>query len=107
MTLDFCRTKGDTLVSRFFGNVVPRDEQMQVIEVKSVDHLGDVYETNISWVVHESLEHEDLAAPALAKIERIIVEVTPMGVGKDRSIYRQRLRCPALKLQLAERNVAT
>lgn len=95
----------DSLVKRFFGNVVPLNSILYVSEVESVEFLGDVFEANCSWVVHESCAHADLAAPALAKLERVLEVAT--GLNEPRILYGQFVRFPDLKLQLSSANIVS
>eukprot|EP00965_Chrysotila_dentata_P023449 777108-Pleurochrysis_carterae.AAC.1 len=67
MTAALCKAKGDDVVYRFFCNVVPLQSEIFVSELDSLEHLGDLYEANKSWVIHESLDNKDMATPALAK----------------------------------------
>eukprot|EP00965_Chrysotila_dentata_P202322 6181067-Pleurochrysis_carterae.AAC.2 len=74
------------------------------LAVESVDHLGDVYEAYSSWVVHESLGPDELARPALAKVERIVeMELSP---DSPRVVYMQFIHDPYLRLELSSANIA-
>ena len=94
------REHGDELVSRLFdGGAVDPAATLEVLEVQEVRCQGEVLVALETWVVHRSLNIEDLESPALAKIGRIL-EVS--GGGMLRSLWIQVIRYPQVAVSTLE-----
>ena len=96
----------DTLYQRFFAANYPPDTTLQIAELTSIDHLGDVYTATESWVVHESFDVQDLQKPALARVDRLL-EVQSLSSSSNSMIWMQVTRFPDLVLEKGEGNIAS
>ena len=90
---------GDELVYRLFGGVVDVGATLEVLELQEVRCQGEVLVALESWVLHQSLNIEELGQPALASIGRIL-EVS--GSGLCRALWIQVIRYPLLGMPTQE-----
>ena len=91
--------QGDELVYRLFGGVVDVGATLEVLELQEVQCQGEVLVASESWVLHQSLNIEELGQPALASIGRIL-EVS--GSGLCRALWIQVIRYPLLGMPTQE-----
>ena len=96
----------DPLYIRFFGINCSSDATLQISELTSMHHLGDVYTAGESWVIHQSFDVEALHTPALARVDRML-EVQGLSHSDDALIWIQITRFPDMVLNREVGNVAS